>query len=388
VALLGCQEAEPSKPSALSASENTAQTSSESQPKTAPIVGGAKPEEPPQTSPDSAKSALPHPLEQKNIPIASRKSQLGDVSDAVAKTMPHPRDLLANKSRGSLPFLMKECGYRFSYPSGGDLERFMKAAIEPAQTGALEGRFKIATTVHRVPTSDQAKNKADAFRTQGQFGNNGKSNAAEMEDRIDSDDIAIQMALPFRLYKADSIDSERTKGVKGVSSVAVDRADTSDIWFLTRDDSLAKCSPREAQLVLARNGTLYFGESRNSRLIFRGFDSNPHEQKLRNVPYNNFDPIQHTNQTVICEIEVERLTYGQALAWQDSWGYYRREAMLSEEGDSDYILHWNFTGVLSGMTPDYFRPTKSTGPLVVSAKLLTATLRTREGEVIASYREE
>ena len=111
---------------------------------------------------------------------------------------PHPRDVVARKSRGSLPFLMQECGYRFGYSFGRDFERFVKAAIEPAQSGALEGRFMIATTVYRIPTSRQARNKADAFRLRSQFGNN------EKPDRIDDDEIAIQMTLPFRLYKEDS----------------------------------------------------------------------------------------------------------------------------------------------------------------------------------------
>ena len=56
----------------------------------------------------------------------------------------------------------------------------------------------IATTVYRIPTSRQARNKADAFRLRSQFGNN------EKPDRIDDDEIAIQMTLPFRLYKEDS----------------------------------------------------------------------------------------------------------------------------------------------------------------------------------------
>lgn len=302
---------------------------------------------------------------------------------------PHPREVVERKSRGSLPFLMQECGYRWGYVYADDLDSFVKAAIEPAQTGAVDGRIRIGTTVYRIPMSDKAQREVDLFRLRHEFGTKGKSDAEAKIDRSDEDEIAIQMALPFRLYKSDStLDRERTKGVKGVGSVAVNRADPSTVWFLTKDDRLASCTPQEAQIVMARGGSLYFGESRRSKLIFRGLNSNPHAQNLRNLPYNDFDPKQHAAQSIVCEIEIERLTYGPALDWQESWGYYRREAMVSEEMDSDFIVNWNVTGALTGMTPDYFRPTKSANPVVVSAKLVSAILRTSAGEVVASYHRD
>lgn len=398
ISLLGCGTSLTPNPLEAKASDSSDCSSSDSE--SVADAGAASDEstEPEQGAVAIPKTATPPDMGategDENNKIPPSKSTVSRPSNGTASadettTKVHPREIVRREKRGSLPFMVRECGYRFDYVYADDLDRFMKAAIEPAQTGSLEGRFKIATTVHRIPTSDQARTKADAFRLRSQFGNNGKADAAEKEDRIDDDEIAIQMALPFRLYKAESVDRERSKGVKGVQSVLVNRADASVAWFLTENERLARCrTPQEAQMIVARGGSLFFGEGRRTMLIFRGLDSNPHASELRNIPYNNFDPKAQAPQDIVAEIEVERLTYGPALDWQDSWGYYRHGALIAEEMDSDFVLQWNRTGVLTGMTPDYFRPTDSANPMVVSAHLVSAVLRTIKGEVIASYESE
>jgi hypothetical protein len=252
--------------------------------------------------------------------------------------------------------MMKECGYPCNALA---LPRFMKEAIKPKQTGQLKGTFKIPS----VP----------AYGVLGS----------------DRDEVWVKAAIPFRLYKGDSVlKSDKLNGVKGAALVTVNRSLRGDMWFMTKEKRLMKCrfDSFDAQTVIDRGGILYQGESSASYLVFGRVISSDYRDQLKNLDtaFNRF--AKETNDNFVIDIEIERLTYGHALEWQDSWGYYRRDALIDNDLDSDYLMNWNSTGALTGMTPDYFRPQESPNPVVVSAKLVSATLRTKDGDVIASYR--
>ena len=203
-------------------------------------------------------------------------------------------------------------------------------------------------------------------------------------------EIWIKCILPFRIHKAESATQiESQYGLKGADTLTACRVNFVDSYFLTKNDQLSKCNPQEVPRILARDGIVFYGENpRGSELYFGAVDVGRFSGLFEGLPTSPFDRMNHKKSELAVDIEIEKLQWGSALVFQDSWGMYQRDALLRSGYDSDKLCVWNMTGAFTGMTPEYFRPTIQKNPKVVSAMLISATLRTKAGEIIASFDAE
>ena len=203
-------------------------------------------------------------------------------------------------------------------------------------------------------------------------------------------EIWIKCILPFRVHKAESaMQVESRYGLKGADTLTACRANFVDSYFLTKNDQLSKCNPQEIPGILARDGIVFYGEHpRGSELYFGAVDVGQFSGLFEGLPASPLDRLNQKKSELVVDIEIEKLQYGSGLAFQDSWGMYQRDALLRSDYDSDKLCVWNMTGAFTGMTPEYFRPTIQKNPKVVSAMLVSATLRTNAGEVIATFDAE
>ena len=203
-------------------------------------------------------------------------------------------------------------------------------------------------------------------------------------------EIWIKCILPFRVHKAESaMQVESRYGLKGAGTLTACRANFVDSYFLTKNDQLSKCNPQEIPGILARDGIVFYGEHpRGSDLYFGAVDVGRFSGLFEGLPTSPLDRLNQKKSELAVDIEIEKLQYGSALVFQDSWGMYQRDALLRSGYDSDKLCVWNMTGAFTGMTPEYFRPTIQKKPKVVSAMLISATLRTKAGEIIASFDAE
>ena len=203
-------------------------------------------------------------------------------------------------------------------------------------------------------------------------------------------EIWIKCILPFRVHKAESaMQVESRYGLKGAGTLTACRANFVDSYFLTKNGQLSKCNPQEIRGILARDGIVFYGEHpRGSELYFGAVDVGQFSGLFEGLPASPLDRSNQKKSELVVDIEIEKLQYGSGLAFQDSWGMYQRDALLRSDYDSDKLCVWNMTGAFTGMTPEYFRPTIQKNPKVVSAMLISATLRTKAGEIIASFDAE
>ncbi|MFV0446248.1 MAG: hypothetical protein ACK5Q5_21965, partial [Planctomycetaceae bacterium] len=209
---------------------------------------------------------------------------------------------------------------------------------------------------------------------------------AYLVPRSDAGELWVKAAFPLRIYKlyhAQHDNSERSAGANGVRCVTISRANMGGTFYLTDDRTLAPCSPLQAMHVENRGGEVYHSEGMISEIMFCDVITDFDKEILTQLPFNNFDKKAENAKKVFVDVVVDHIRFGEP--YQDSWGYYRRTALIQNDWDSDCLLNWNVTGALTGMTPDYFRPQTSSPPQEASAFLVSAILRSADGRVIAKY---
>ena len=191
------------------------------------------------------------------------------------------------------------------------------------------------------------------------------------------------------LWQNASATRSKQQSPNSTNKLTACRANFVDSYFLTKNDQLSKCNPQEVPRILAKDGIVFYGENpRGSELYFGAVDVGRFSGLFEGLPTSPLDRLNHKKSELAVNIEIEKLQYGSALVFQDSWGMYLRDALLRNGYDSDKLCVWNMTGAFTGMTPEYFRPTIQKNPKVVSAMLISATLRTKAGEIIASFDAE
>lgn len=191
-------------------------------------------------------------------------------------------------------------------------------------------------------------------------------------------DLAVFCMVPFRLYA----DREVSK-TEGAYRCTVNRCRFNQFAILNGNDRLVPCTYQQAQTSLKAGRDVYYHEDSRSYVLFW----NPDDDRLK--PQADRPKIDGTSlRGFTIEYEFDLLSYQSPLVWQDAVGYYRHGALVESRWDSDHVVSWNQTGALTGMTPDYFRPEESSESPVVSARLLSAVLKSPDGDVVATYRTE
>lgn len=261
----------------------------------------------------------------------------------------------------SLPALMQEHGKQYSSISAAHL--FVEQASTEELDVDLSGKFEIP----EIPVYYIRRN-----------------------DDPTSTEVLCKCVVSFRIYKSRSFESEKYAGLSGsLNTLTVCRANLMEAWFLTKDSQLRRCQNLMEVFVVRNNGGyIYVPEAKYSEIVFRGSYDAATAEALKGLPLNSFDRKSKTPARAYrAKIVIEDLGFTPALQWQESWGLYQHAALEQNDWDSDFLMNWNYSGALTGMIPEYFHPSDSENPQVVSARLVSFELIGPDKKVLGSYHQ-
>ena len=191
-----------------------------------------------------------------------------------------------------------------------------------------------------------------------------------LEDSV-KNGLNVACRVNLRLYKKGGWRDRG--GIRGANNLSLCRAQLGDVWFLTKQRTIQKCTGEEMVFVQQHGGVLYAGESESGTNVIMISIKDP--QIARKVATA---PEHYAMDIVFDSLQMDR-------PHTDDWGYYRLAALEEHGWDSDYFVAWNVAGGLRMDQPDYFRVVPPRDVHFASAKLLSATLRDSQMQPVASY---
>jgi len=255
-----------------------------------------------------------------------------------------------NQPSKSLPEAMKASGYPLY---GIQVADFIRSTLK-ADTGRLNQRFSAVDAVRWWPRESPAE------------------------------EAAVFCMVPFRLYSQSAKDvRELQSRMDGAYRVTVNRCGFDVLATLGDDGTLRQCTNESAARVLQSGGDVYYAEGARSYILFW----NPEvDHLIEQIKRRSLD--KSSLRDMVIEYEFDRLSFESPLVWQDAIGYYRHAAMVSSGWDSDSVLEKLQVSGTAGIPPDYLRPEESSESPIVSARLLSASLKTKDGTVVAELKSD
>jgi hypothetical protein len=193
------------------------------------------------------------------------------------------------------------------------------------------------------------------------------------EDFLDKG-LFVECTVGCRVYVNAKEHGVLSKSLHTIHPFWVDRF--SEWWFLTKDQTLMRCrSLEEINLVRRNKGILYLPEGKVTQLVMRlDLDFDVAKDIARN-------PKKYKVDVVLAELEF----------WQTrKWGHFLHSAMIEKDFDTEEILrlYENSTGAGREEVPSYFPVEIAQRPWLVTARLISASLKDQDGLELASFKRK
>jgi hypothetical protein len=177
--------------------------------------------------------------------------------------------------------------------------------------------------------------------------------------------LFVQCMLGFRLDILGADDPP-----KPISRLYGVTANTLYYYYLTKQGTLRSCPSDEVAAVRRANGILYHPEMSRTRLTIQ-----------LNLSLDEAKEIARNPKDYVIDLTVQGLKYERAY----EWGFFKRDDLLREDYDCDRLRKADDLGAADPNEPTYFRVEQRFHPMLLSADLVSLTLRTKSGKVIASF---
>jgi len=251
--------------------------------------------------------------------------------------------------------------------------------VEYAESNGLGTQFEARTLIEKAGNSDHVLDglwKLTNSRTDCETGFLEGSPGIQVTD---DSELWLSVRVPFRIYIPQGPLGESTRvGIKGARTVVAAKYESrAQPLVLTDESTLRPCSRQEYQtmIVSGKTDNLYYPEADRTLILIAG-QFNP---ELRAFFKTHSTPKDYT-----ATIYFQDLRYGSIIHHQHSCGFYRWGALRTNDWDSDFLMTWNTTGVLTGTVPDYFHTDPAQSPMITSATMLAIDVFDPAGEVLVS----